>query len=183
MANGDVAGADKFSAALADGAYGFLTLAQYDAERILEEHLQSVGGHIERGVELVGLHAATDGVDVRLRHDDGREERSRFAYVVGCDGGRSVVRHAIDLPLEGEHYEQVFLLADVELDWDVPRGYAYKLARFKGDQMVGGGACIPVPGNPRRYRFSIGRARGNDSARATCGRAADARHQRAGTDA
>lgn len=154
IANGDFAGAEKSSSALADGAYGFLTLAQYDAERILNEHLRSLGGEIERGVELVDLRQTDDAVVATLRAADGATETVECRYLIGCDGGRSAVRHALGLPFEGDHYEQVFMLADVEVDWDLPRGYAYKLARFENDQVQGAGACIPVPGNPRRYRFS-----------------------------
>ena len=43
MANGDVGTAQVSGDALPDGAYGFLTLAQYDVEAILTEHLASLG--------------------------------------------------------------------------------------------------------------------------------------------
>jgi len=142
------------SSALPQGAYGFLTIAQFDVESILAEHLQSHAGQIERGVELVGLQQTDAGVTAMLRCADGATETLDCKYLIGCDGGRSTVRHAIGLQFEGDHYEQVFMLADVELDWPLERGYGYKFARFIDGEMQGGGACIPVPGNPRRYRFS-----------------------------
>jgi 2-polyprenyl-6-methoxyphenol hydroxylase-like FAD-dependent oxidoreductase len=156
MANGDIGNAQVSGDALPDGAYGFLTLAQYDVEAILAEHLASLGGRIERGTELVGLRQADDTVTATLRHADGTTETAEPAWLIGCDGGHSAVREALQLPFEGEHYENVFLLADVELDWQLPRGYGYKLARFENDTMQGAGAAIPVPGNPRRYRLSTG---------------------------
>ncbi|HEY2841526.1 MAG TPA: FAD-dependent monooxygenase [Pirellulales bacterium] len=139
---------------LKEGAYGFLTLAQYDAERLLTEHLHRLGGCIEREVEFVALEQSPDAVSVRLRRADGAEDTAQARYLVGCDGGRSAVRHALGLSFEGDHYEQTFMLADVELDWSLERGYAYKLARIENDQIRAAGACIPAPGNPRRYRFS-----------------------------
>ena len=154
IANGDMNLSEESGVALADGAYGFLTLAQYDAERILTEHFTSLGGKIERQVELVAFAENKDGVQATLQHADGRQETVRCNWLIGCDGGRSTVRRTLKLPFEGDHYEQVFLLADVELDWSLARGYAYKLARLENDQMQGAAACIPVPGNPRRYRFS-----------------------------
>lgn len=156
MANGDVAGAEVSGGALPDGAYGFLTLAQYDVEAILAEHLAALGGRIERGTELVGLDQTDDAITATLKHADGTTETVEPAWLVGCDGGRSAVRQALQLSFEGEHYAHVFLLADVELDWQLARGYGYKLARFENGAMQGGGAAIPVPGNPRRYRLSTG---------------------------
>jgi 2-polyprenyl-6-methoxyphenol hydroxylase-like FAD-dependent oxidoreductase len=154
MANGDVDNVQVSGDALPDGAYGFLTLAQYDVEAILSQHLASLGGRIERGTELVGLSQSDSGVTATLKHADGATETVEAAWLIGCDGGRSAVRQALQLAFEGEHYANVFLLADVELDWPLRRGYGYKLAHFENDAMQGGGAAIPVPGNPRRYRFS-----------------------------
>ena len=154
MANGDVASAEVAGDALPEGGYGFLTLAQYDVEAILTEHLAALGGRIERGTELVTLSHSDDAVAATLRHADGTTETVEPAWLIGCDGGRSAVRQALQLSFEGEHYAPVFLLADVELDWSLRRGYAYKLARFENDAMQGGGVAIPVPGNARRYRFS-----------------------------
>ncbi len=154
IANGDWQHGEETGVALADGAYGFLTLAQYDVERILAEHLLRLGGQIERGVELVEIAPTKDQVTATLKRASGPQETVTCRYLIGCDGGRSLVRHALKLPFEGDHYEQVFMLADVELDWPLPRGYAYKLARLENDKILAGGACLPVPGNVRRYRIS-----------------------------
>ncbi len=154
VAAGDVSQQEKVGVALAEGAYGFLVLAQYDAERILTDHLKSLGGCIERSVELVGLEQTKSAVRATLKHGDGKTETIDCKYLIGCDGGRSAVRHALKIPFEGEHYEQTFFLVDVEIEADFERGYAYRMMRLEQGKPVGGGACIPVPGNPRRYRFS-----------------------------
>jgi 2-polyprenyl-6-methoxyphenol hydroxylase-like FAD-dependent oxidoreductase len=147
---------EEFSTAIPDGAYGFLLLAQNETERILAEHLRSLGGEVERGIELAEFNAGAANVAVTLKHADGSQETVVCDWLVGCDGGRSAVRRGLGLAFEGDHYEHVFMLADVEIDWPEPRGYAYKIAKFENNQMVGGGAIIPVPGNPKRYRISAG---------------------------
>ncbi|HTQ38493.1 MAG TPA: FAD-dependent monooxygenase [Pirellulales bacterium] len=154
LTSGDVYQQEKVGVALPDGAYGFLVLAQYDTERILTDHLRSLGGQIERGVELTALEQTDSCVSATLKHADGSAEQVECQYLLGCDGGRSAVRRALNVPFEGEHYEQTFFLVDVELSGDLERGYAYRMVRIEKGQPVGGGACIPVPGNPRRYRFS-----------------------------
>jgi len=97
-----------------------LDLEQGETERLLVEHLSSLGGRDERGVELVGFAQDEDGVDVTLRHRDGRTETCRARYLVGCDGAHSTVRHALRLPFAGEALPVNMLLADVRLDWSLP---------------------------------------------------------------
>ena len=49
---------------------------------------------------------------------DGRRSEVSAAFVVGCDGAHSAVRHLLNLPFEGAQYEDLFLLADVETNDD-----------------------------------------------------------------
>src|SRR5690349_110335 len=74
-----------------------LALWQRDFERILAGWvLDELGVPIRRSREVVGLAVHDDGVDVAL--SDGTALGAR--YLVGCDGGRSVVRKAagVDFP-------------------------------------------------------------------------------------
>src|SRR3954470_17987894 len=75
--------------------YG-LGLWQTHIERILAGWVAELGVTIERGREATGFAQDEAGVDVRL--SDGATLRAE--YLVGCDGGRSVVRKAagIDFP-------------------------------------------------------------------------------------
>ena len=54
-----------------------------------------------------------DHVVAELRGPDGEEE-CRAAYLAGCDGARSLVRHAIGASFEGGTYRQLFYVADIE---------------------------------------------------------------------
>lgn len=39
--------------------------------------------------------------------------------MIGCDGARSVVRHALGFTFKGGAYEQLFYVADTKLKWEV----------------------------------------------------------------
>ncbi len=90
-----------------------LCLAQDDHERYLGERLREAGVSVEWGVELAGLTQDAAGVRATLRHG-GREEACAAAYVCGCDGAHSAVRHALGVGFPGGTYPQEFYVADVQ---------------------------------------------------------------------
>ena len=66
--------------------YNFaLMIPQRDTERLLHEHLVSIGGTVEREVELTGFAQDADGVRATLRHKDGREETVEPPGLIVCD--------------------------------------------------------------------------------------------------
>ncbi|OBK93483.1 hypothetical protein A5645_21470 [Mycobacterium asiaticum] len=91
-----------------------LTTAQTETERVLDEHLRSLGATVERGVELVALTQAGHTTHVRLRHPDGSNEQVRADWVIGADGGHSAVRRLVGTKLEGCFEGERFLLGDVD---------------------------------------------------------------------
>ncbi len=93
-----------------------LLLAQSRTEQLLTARLAELGVVIERQVELVGLTQDADGVTATLRHADGANETFTTRYLVGCDGARSAVRQALDIPYEGYTEPQTFLLGDVLIE-------------------------------------------------------------------
>jgi 2-polyprenyl-6-methoxyphenol hydroxylase-like FAD-dependent oxidoreductase len=42
------------------------------------------------------------------------------AFVVGCDGAHSAVRHLLNLPFEGAAYDALFMLADIDTNDALP---------------------------------------------------------------
>jgi 2-polyprenyl-6-methoxyphenol hydroxylase-like FAD-dependent oxidoreductase len=94
-----------------------LALAQNETERILEQHLATRGVQVERQTELTGLSQDGDGVSAMLRRADGAQERFTTPYLIGCDGAHSTVRHVLGLRFEGAAYEELFVLADVQIAW------------------------------------------------------------------
>ncbi|WP_277185182.1 FAD-dependent monooxygenase, partial [Caballeronia sp. BR00000012568055] len=132
--------------------YGALSLAQFDTERLLEATLERHGGRVEYGLSLTGFTETEDALVVQL--SDGSESRCR--WLVGCDGARSTVRQQLGVPFEGDRYPQTFMLADLDVDWTLPRG---RMIRFNVSSDDGKAsttlAAMPVRGSPRRYRLSM----------------------------
>lgn len=82
-------------------------------EQLLEERLKQAGVEVERSVELVGFTESESGVSATMRRG-GQEEKCEAAYIVGCDGGRSIVRQLMGVGFEGGTYPQVFFVTDIE---------------------------------------------------------------------
>ncbi|HUA78354.1 MAG TPA: FAD-dependent monooxygenase, partial [Acetobacteraceae bacterium] len=93
-----------------------LLLPQSRTERLLGTRLAELGGTIERGVALAGLHQNENGITASLRHANGQEETVRPRFLVGCDGARSTVRQALGLSFEGYAEPGTFLLADARIE-------------------------------------------------------------------
>lgn len=93
--------------------YGVAT-PQPVTERLLNERALELGTEIRRGCEVVGLSQDDEGVSVELA--DGTQLRSR--YLVGCDGGRSLVRKQIGVDFPGEPATVETLLGEMALDED-----------------------------------------------------------------
>jgi 2-polyprenyl-6-methoxyphenol hydroxylase-like FAD-dependent oxidoreductase len=134
--------------------YSQLGLPQYETERLLTEHLNQFGLEVERAVTLTSLEQDEKRVEVQLEHMNGRTERTRFQYVVGCDGAHSTVRHAVKIPFEGEAFPMLFMLGDVQIAWELPRGMALRALRLVEDNAPDMFIAIPLP-EPGRYRVSM----------------------------
>jgi 2-polyprenyl-6-methoxyphenol hydroxylase-like FAD-dependent oxidoreductase len=133
--------------------YRFLALPQYETERVLAEALSTYGTHVQRGVELVDVRQDEDGVTSTVRDAEG-ERTVTSQYLVGCDGAHSLVRRTLNLSFEGGALAEEFMLADVELDWDLPAGYSVRATHQDGPAVDDLLVCIPLPGR-RRYRVSM----------------------------
>ncbi|WP_298373686.1 FAD-dependent monooxygenase [uncultured Bradyrhizobium sp.] len=87
-----------------------LGLRQNHIERVLSEWAGELAVPIERGREVTGFAQDDDGVDVAL--SDG--QRLRALYLVGCDGGRSIVRKAAGIEFVGWDPTRSWLIAEAE---------------------------------------------------------------------
>jgi 2-polyprenyl-6-methoxyphenol hydroxylase-like FAD-dependent oxidoreductase len=97
-----------------------LLISQVQTEKMLGEHLQNLGGKVERSAELIGFEQNNDCATATIKHGDEREEKITAQYVIGCDGAHSIVRHVLGFSFEGHIYPETFALADVALKWDLP---------------------------------------------------------------
>ncbi|HEX4215259.1 MAG TPA: FAD-dependent monooxygenase [Candidatus Dormibacteraeota bacterium] len=80
------------------GAAGsYLMLPQIEVEQILGQRAAELGVEVRRGVEVRGFDADEAGVTVHL--EGGGDVRA--AWLVGCDGGRSLVRRLAGFEFPG----------------------------------------------------------------------------------
>ena len=91
--------------------YG-LALWQSDFEPILAGWVGELGVPILRGRDVVGFAQDDSGVDVELSGDTS----IRAEYLVGCDGGRSLIRKAAGIDFPGLDASTSWMIAEVEMD-------------------------------------------------------------------
>jgi len=97
------------------------SLPQYETERILETHLVSLGGAIERGVTVTKLDLDSNGVLAELMHAEGGIETVHADILIGAGGAHSITRDSMDQPFEGATYQGHFLVADIAMQTTLPR--------------------------------------------------------------
>lgn len=91
-----------------------LLVPQFLTEGVMRERLIELGHRPAFGCELVGFEQAEDSVTARLAGPAG-EEVVRVRYLVGADGGRSFVRHALGIGFPGKTLGVRAVVADVVL--------------------------------------------------------------------
>jgi 2-polyprenyl-6-methoxyphenol hydroxylase-like FAD-dependent oxidoreductase len=82
-------------------------ISQYTLEPLLKSVAEGIPAVTVRfGCEFLSLRQDADGVTARVRNAETGEKSAeveiRAAYLVGCDGGASVVRNELDIELSGE---------------------------------------------------------------------------------
>ncbi|GAA1497608.1 FAD-dependent monooxygenase [Paeniglutamicibacter kerguelensis] len=97
--------------------YG-LGLWQSQMQPILEGWIDQLGVIVHRGCEVVGFVQDESGVDVDLA--DGQKVRA--AYLVGADGGRSMVRKNAGIDFPGWDATRSNLIAEVQVSEEPPSG-------------------------------------------------------------
>ena len=88
----------------------FLSLWQQQTERILANWVDELGVRFYRGREVKGFEQNEATVETTL--SDGSALRSK--YLVGCDGGRSLVRKASGIEFAGWEATKSWLIAELQ---------------------------------------------------------------------
>jgi 3-(3-hydroxy-phenyl)propionate hydroxylase len=124
LAEGQVAQAATFGSTVLDMSdfptrhpYS-LGIWQKHIERIMAEWISELGVNVQYGREVADLAPDDGGVEVRLA--DGAS--LRVGYLVGCDGGRSLVRKTAGIDFPGWDPTRSNLIAEVQLTEEPPRG-------------------------------------------------------------
>ncbi len=119
--------------------YG-LALWQTDIERILAGWIEELAVPVHRGRAVTGLVQDDDGITVAL--SEGGALRAR--YLVGCDGGRSLVRKAAGIEFAGWDATMSHLIAEVELREEPAWGLRHDAMGIHAFSRMGDGGPVRV---------------------------------------
>lgn len=114
-----------------------LMLPQFLTETILRQRLSELGHSPEYAAELAGIDQDAEGVTATLA--DGRTIRAR--WLVGADGGRSFVRHALAIDFPGKTLPGLAMVADTRLT-----GLSREAWHVFGDRHTGQVSFCPLAG-------------------------------------
>jgi 2-polyprenyl-6-methoxyphenol hydroxylase-like FAD-dependent oxidoreductase len=136
--------------------YPFVAMVPQDVtERLLVEQLGRKEGAIEYDTSFVSAVQHEDYVSVTL-DQKGQPRELRAAFVVGCDGAHSTVRHFLNLAFEGAVYDALFLLADVQTNDALPADELQLCPSASGPV-----AIFPMSATRRRIVATIANAAGD----------------------
>jgi 3-(3-hydroxy-phenyl)propionate hydroxylase len=117
-----------------------LGLWQNHIERILATWIDELSIPVERGREVTGMVQDGSGVEVTL--DDGRTLRAK--YVVGADGGRSLIRRLAGIEFAGWEASMSALIAEVDMTEPTPVGIKYDDSGLHGLSLMEDGRTTRV---------------------------------------
>jgi 2-polyprenyl-6-methoxyphenol hydroxylase-like FAD-dependent oxidoreductase len=117
-----------------------LGIWQNQIERIMAAWIAELPVRIYYGCEVTGFAQDDTGVDVRL--PDGEPLRAR--YLVGCDGGRSLIRKAAGIEFPGWDPTRSNLIAEVETTEEPPQGVRHDATGVHGLHRLEDGRTVRV---------------------------------------
>jgi 3-(3-hydroxy-phenyl)propionate hydroxylase len=117
-----------------------LALFQNKIEQIMAAWIAELPVRIYHGSEVTGFAQDDAGVDVGL--SDGESLRAR--YLVGCDGGRSLIRKQAGIEFPGWDPTRSNLIAEVETTEEPPPGVHHDAAGVHGLHRLEDGKTVRV---------------------------------------
>jgi 2-polyprenyl-6-methoxyphenol hydroxylase-like FAD-dependent oxidoreductase len=116
-----------------------LALWQSHFEPLLADWVGELGVPIFRGREVVGCAQDDTGVDVEVSGDTSL----RAEYLVGCDGGRSLIRKAAGIDFPGLDPSTSWMIAEVEMDEEPELGMRREGGGIGPVKPAGGRRAVP----------------------------------------
>jgi 2-polyprenyl-6-methoxyphenol hydroxylase-like FAD-dependent oxidoreductase len=117
-----------------------LGIWQNKIERILAGWIAELPVRIYYGREVIGFAQDETGVGIQL--PDG--ESLRADYLVGCDGGRSIIRKGAGIEFPGWDPTKSNLIAEVEVTEETPRGIRHDAIGVHGLHRMEDGRMVRV---------------------------------------
>jgi 3-(3-hydroxy-phenyl)propionate hydroxylase len=81
---------------------------------------------LTRERELVALRQDENSVEITVQAPDGTKETHRGRFLIGCDGGRSVVRKSLGIDFPGFTWEERFIIVSTHYDFEKADGWRYR---------------------------------------------------------
>jgi 2-polyprenyl-6-methoxyphenol hydroxylase-like FAD-dependent oxidoreductase len=129
-------------------AYPYLLLLEQSKnERLLYDYLQQRDKEVFWNTEFKNLSQTDEGITAQVISAAGSPQTIEARYLVGCDGAKSLVRHALNLEFQGSTVERMFFVADVKVDWKFSHDALH--ACLSKDSLL---AFFPLKGD-NRYRI------------------------------
>lgn len=97
-----------------------LMLEQSKNEKLLRDYLLQHGKDALWQSTLESFTQNEDNVVAHIKTADGQTQIVEARYLVGCDGAKSPVRHALGLSFEGRTQPHLFYVADAHIQWKLP---------------------------------------------------------------
>ena len=116
----------------------FLGIFQNQIERIMAAWIAELPVRIYYGSEVTGFAQDDTGVDLEL--SDGRSLRA--GYLVGCDGGGSLIRKAAGIEFPGWDPTRSNLIAEVEMTEEPPQGIRHDASGIHAVSMMEDGRTV-----------------------------------------
>jgi 2-polyprenyl-6-methoxyphenol hydroxylase-like FAD-dependent oxidoreductase len=127
-----------------------LGIWQNQIERVMAAWIGELPVHVYYGCEVTRFSQDAARVDVRLA--DG--ESLRAQYLVGCDGGRSLIRKAAGIKFPGWDPTTSNLIAEVEMTDEPPRGIRHDATGVHGLHTMEDGRTVRVIVTEQQLRVS-----------------------------
>lgn len=106
--------------------YPFLLLVEQGKhEKILYDFLKANGRDVLWNTELENFSQDAQGVTANVKNANGEISEIETKFLVGCDGAKSIVRHTLGMTFEGNTFERLFYVADVQIEWEFPHDALY----------------------------------------------------------
>ena len=99
---------------------------QFKTARLLLDRIEKLPNvEVLFNHEVVDVNHTADAVSVEVRST---ETTSKHAgeYLIGADGGRSIVRKRSEIPFEGFTWPERFIVLTTPFDFETHRGYSYR---------------------------------------------------------
>lgn len=108
----------------------FPYVLQCERTKIIDEAMQMMRGsalcEVRMATEFKSFTQSADHIDAVVTNAAGEDEPIRAQFIVGAEGGRSIVRKTLDIEFEGYTYPERTLTVAVCHDFDKLRGYCYR---------------------------------------------------------